>query len=335
MRFHGLMMVRDEADILAETLTHLLTWIDAIYVQDLGSTDETWEIVQDFARRDRRVVPFESRPLIFSDSLRGLLFENYRERFATGDWVLRVDADEFYHVTPPEFVRTRLRRGETCVYLQWYYFRLTSLEVEDYESGRVDIERDRQRPIAERRCWYKLPDYAEPRMFRYRPNIRWSLTPFPYHAGYVARQRLPIRHYPHRDPLQMQRRYRLRAAMMQLQAEAGPHWRSSDWREDVLAIDSTTGAAMEQNLAGRGLAAARGHTAGELYQWQPGQPLPEINTTDHLARGMKRLAQRLIHPCALPLLDRLRPPFPHDFRPQLIPESVQAELRAADHAASR
>jgi len=58
------MMVRDEEDILPQTLAHILTWCDALYVYDLGSTDRTWEIVQDFAKRDSRIVPYGRRPTI-------------------------------------------------------------------------------------------------------------------------------------------------------------------------------------------------------------------------------------------------------------------------------
>ena len=43
-RFHALLPVRDEADIIGQSLRHMLTWVDAIYVFDNGSVDDTWEI---------------------------------------------------------------------------------------------------------------------------------------------------------------------------------------------------------------------------------------------------------------------------------------------------
>ena len=66
MKFHCLLPVRDEADVIAQCLRHALTWADAIYVFDTGSVDETWEIVQDFAARDKRVVPIRKEPVYFS-----------------------------------------------------------------------------------------------------------------------------------------------------------------------------------------------------------------------------------------------------------------------------
>src|SRR5687767_11349386 len=124
MAFRGMMLLRDEQDVIGQCLDHLLTWIDALYILDLGSTDRTWEIVQDYAGRDKRVIPFEHRPILYSDNMRGYIFHHVREQFVPGDWVMKIDADEFYHVPPPQFVRERLRAGDTAVHLQWYFFRL-------------------------------------------------------------------------------------------------------------------------------------------------------------------------------------------------------------------
>ena len=152
-----------------------------------------------------------------------------------------------------------------------YYFRLTTKEVEDYETGKIVLAADRRRPVSDRRRYYKIPDYAEPRMFRYRESMKWPASrTIPFNAGCPARERIPIRHYPHRDPEQMRKRYRLRAAMMKLNAGAGPHWKLEDWQKDVLEFDPQTGAAQERTRATKGLAAAEGHTAGPLHFWQSG-----------------------------------------------------------------
>jgi len=106
MLFVCLLPVRDDADIIGQCLQRLLTWADAIYVFDTGSVDDTWEIVQDFAAKDKRVMPLKKDPVYFSETrLRGWLFHQARQKMRTGDWFLRVDADEFHHVLPPEFVK--------------------------------------------------------------------------------------------------------------------------------------------------------------------------------------------------------------------------------------
>src|ERR1700761_7029213 len=162
MRFHCLLPVRDEGDVIGECLSHMLKWADAIYVFDTGSLDDTWEIVQDFAVRDRRVVPLRQAPVYFSEvRLRGWMFHQARRDMRNGDWFLRVDADEFHHIPPPEFVKTRLRRHETIAWHQYYDFRFTASELKAWEAGREGLV-DRKRPVVERRRHYTLSVYSEP-----------------------------------------------------------------------------------------------------------------------------------------------------------------------------
>lgn len=314
MRFHGMMLLRDEEDIIAQNLDHLLTWIDALYVFDLGSTDRTWDIVQDYARRDSRIVPYLHRPTVYSDGLRCVLFDRYRDRFAPGDWIMKIDSDEFYHIAPPQFVRERVRPGETAVHLMWYFFRLTAPEVAAYESGAVDEAADRARPIAERRRFYQIPRYAEPRMFRYRRAMQWpSHVSMPFNVGFVSREQIPIRHYPHRDPTQMVRRYHLRSLTMKIHPTAtGDHWKLDDWRKDVFDPDAANSSRREGVAHLDGLSDA-------LREWAPGTELPDPRPRGHLPGPGTRLVQRLVHPLLLPLLDRRRPRYDKSFQPAAMP----------------
>lgn len=314
MKFVCLLPVRDEADIIGQCLDALLTWADAVYVFDTGSVDQTWEIVQDAAARDRRVKPVRKEPVYFSETkLRGYLFDVARQELRSGDWFLRVDADEFHHVAPPEFVRTRLRACETIVYHQYYDFQLTAAEVADWERGAESLA-DRARPVADRRRHYRVSVYAEPRLCRYRRTMRWPVgVSFPFNAGFVARERLPIRHYPHRDPAQLQRRCRLRAVMMADASNrrnwAQPeqhHWAEEDWRKFVVPADAV-----------------------DLLHWAPGTELPEVRQLNHLAPMRRRMVQRLVHTVGLPVLDRLRAGFSPADRPQPITADVQARLVSA------
>ncbi|MCL2647961.1 MAG: hypothetical protein FWD61_13270 [Phycisphaerales bacterium] len=227
-----------------------------------------------------------------------------------GDWVLRLDADEIYHVHPPIFVRERMRPLETAVMGQWYHFRITWDEVKAYESGQVDVAADRKRPITDRRRYYRLPIYAEPRMFRYRRGMQWpETTSAPFNAGYVARERLPIRHYSHRDPLQMIQRFRLRSTMMKIYVGTGDHWKVEDWRKGI--IDAQAKTAVAENV---------------LHYWQPGTPLPEVPLHNHLPGMIKRMAQRMVHPLLLPLLDSCRPRFNPAHTPRSISEDVNEQI---------
>jgi glycosyltransferase involved in cell wall biosynthesis len=315
-RFHALLPVRDEADILAQSLRHMLEWADSIYIFDTGSVDETWDVVQDFASKDKRIVPLGKDPVFFSEiRLRGWMFNEARRNMRTGDWFLRVDADEFHHVPPPEFVRTRMRPHETIAFHQYYDFCLTESEVKAWEAGKETIA-DQNRPIEERRRWFTPSLYSEPRLCRYRDTMQWPRTvSFPYNAGFQAQERLPIRHYPHRDPVQLERRCRLRAIMMADQANrldwTRPelhHWAQREWRKFIMADNSPT-----------------------LQFWKPGAELPQFHFANHLAPPTKRAAQRLVHAFCLPVLDRLRPGWPEGAYPQKISENVvrmlEQELR--------
>lgn len=278
-----------------------MTWADAIYVFDTGSLDESWEIVQQFAAAERRVIPLRKDSVFFSDKrLRGWMFHQARKRMRQGDWFLRVDADEFHHLPPPEFVKTRMRKHETVAYHQYYDFRLTSHEVEGWEAGKETLA-DRIRPIQERRRWFTPSVYTEPRLCRYRDSMQWpEMVSFPYNAGYLAVERLPIRHYPHRDPAQLERRCRLRTIMMaEPENTCVRHWALSNWREHIAADGSP-----------------------DLHYWKPGTNLPEFHFTNHLAPIYKRAVQRVTHAYFLPILDQFRAGYPDAAYPRRIPDEL-------------
>lgn len=323
MRFHGLMLLRDEGDVIVETLEHLLGWIDSLHIYDLGSTDNTWDIVQEFARKDKRVNPVICRPTVYNDNLRCWLFHRVRQTFTPGDWVMKVDGDEIYHVPPPQFVRERCAPLDSAVHLQWYFFRLTTQEADAYASGKLDTAADRKRSITDRRRYYKISQYAEPRMFKYRRSMQWpENSSFPFNAGFVSKERIPIRHYPHRDPAQLQRRYRLRAAMMKRNAHAGGHWKLEDWRKELVDEKGVAASA----TSGEGIGKFSEIDSGPLYYWAPGTELREQPLHNHVPALHKRLVQRAIHPLLLPVLDARRPAYNPAFEPVIIPDDENRQI---------
>lgn len=310
-QFICILPVRDEADIVGQCLQHALQWADGIFVFDTGSVDNTWEIVQDFAARDKRVVTIRKEPVYFSETrLRGYMFHVARQQMNDGDWFLRVDADEFHQISPPEFVKDCMRNHETVAYHQYYDFRLLQSEVEAWNRGEETLA-DRKRPIEERRRYYTISEYSEPRLCRYRSTMQWPPTvSFPFNAGFVARERLPIRHYPHRDPIQLARRCRLRAIMMADEENRKNwtidfhYWQEGEWEKFVTP----------DNFPG-------------LKYWQPETELPLLHQRNHLLPLHVRAVQRFIHAFCLPMLDRQREGFPADGKPQSITTNVVRELQ--------
>jgi hypothetical protein len=305
-RFHALLVVRDEADVICQSVTAALRWADAIYTYDTGSTDGTWELLQQMSRTDPRVVLYRRESVWFRNDLRALLFNEYRSRATGGDWFATLDADEFYHVPPPQFVEEHLRTCETAVCYQLYDFKLTQQEASALGTL-ADITCERTKPIHLRRRHYAALTYTEPRLFRYRPTMQWVPPKAPFNLGYISKDRIPIRHYSSRDPVQMETKYRIRMRMRpHVGYSASPHWQVTDWR--TLLVDESDAA---------------------IEYWKPGSDLRSVCLTNHLAPLPKRVLQRIVHFGALPLFDRFRPPFPVDFKPEAIPPETDEELRAS------
>lgn len=312
MAFHGLLVIRDECDIIDETLRHVLTWADSVYVLDTGSTDGTWEIVNELAAQDRRLVPVLTRPVYWHLGLRAMLFDRFRDRFRRGDWIVRLDADEMYHIPPPEFARTRIGRGEGRIRSLMFEFVLTRSMV---EAERREPAAD-HRSIVDRRRVYYLDPHPEVRMFRYRPSMRW--TPDrdgPFDEGLMAFERIPIRHYRCRDEAQVRKRCALRTRMRRGQPVNQPghtfapvtHWAEDDWEYWVWPDEQP-----------------------RLRVWEPGTDLPEVRSPK-LARGTwAYLRSQMKYGLGWPAIaDRFRARFPGEFEPEGISAEIQAELAAA------
>src|ERR1700751_529863 len=55
LKIHALCLVKNEVDVLQESLISALNWCDQIYIFDNGSNDGTWELVQKLARQHMQI----------------------------------------------------------------------------------------------------------------------------------------------------------------------------------------------------------------------------------------------------------------------------------------
>jgi glycosyltransferase involved in cell wall biosynthesis len=94
MRLAGLMLVRDEADVLAVNLRHHLGVVDDLFVVDNGSSDETPAILRRFARRYPQVRWTTETGEYLQSKILTTLAQDARMEGA--DWVVSIDADEFW-----------------------------------------------------------------------------------------------------------------------------------------------------------------------------------------------------------------------------------------------
>jgi hypothetical protein len=150
-----------------------------------GSTDGTWELAQQMAREDSRLILYRHESVYFRNDLRTVLLNEYRNCPEAGDWLAMVGAAEFYDISPPEFVYTRPHKCETAVSDKRYDCKannqasLRLREPSTLSDERKLSTRDGQR------C-HSLPTYSKRRLFEYRSTMHWVPPRVPYDLGFTA-----------------------------------------------------------------------------------------------------------------------------------------------------
>ena len=217
-------VIKNEADIIANTLQEASLWADKIYVYDNGSTDNTWDIIQSL--KSNIIIPWKSDPKPFCESLRGEIFQEFRKNSKHGDWWCRLDSDEYYIKNPRDF----LQKVPFYTHVVWglaieYYLTQTDLNALDFEL-----------PINEllKTIRYYKTQNSEHRFFRYRSRLEWPAgEPWPRHMGAVSKQRIPYKHYKYRSPDQALTRVETRHKAIQNGFDTEAHyWNKAAWNAD-------------------------------------------------------------------------------------------------------
>jgi hypothetical protein len=206
MRIHALSLVKNECDIVEQSLIAAATWADAIYVYDNGSEDGTWQIIRELAAADHRIVPYKQEARPYSQALRKDLFEVYRERGAPGDWWCQLDADEFYIDDPRSFLAVVPEPYDEVWSASFeYYFtdRDAARYVEDPGAYADDV------PVAEK-CRYFINNHSEPRFFRDTERLEWWEGGWPDRLGPAYTGRIRLKHFQYRSPEQIEKRIKTR-----------------------------------------------------------------------------------------------------------------------------
>ncbi|MDX9750664.1 MAG: glycosyltransferase family 2 protein [Flavobacteriales bacterium] len=278
MRVFSISVTKNEADVIEANLLDALRWSTAIFVMDNGSTDGTWEIVQQVAARHPAVVAWKQWDTPFLEGLRGHVFNAFRDRAMPGDWwCLRLDSDEF-HIGDPRTVLARVPAHHHVVCKDSIEYRITREDADEHVfTGRFIDDRDKIR--------YYLPlTWREVRFFRHRPRLTWDeRLPFPRHIGIVARELVPVRHYKFRSPRQLARRSAARQRIVDdaVAAHGADHPGLGPWRKM---------AAHELNDHGR-------YYARKDLLFDDGTVPPPVRGTmnAHRNKWYARLAMRALH----------------------------------------
>ena len=72
MRIFGIMLVKDEAETIRYTLEDACRWIDRVFILDNGSSDGTWDIVNELA--GPQIVPWRQNFRDYSNAFRVEVF---------------------------------------------------------------------------------------------------------------------------------------------------------------------------------------------------------------------------------------------------------------------
>ena len=289
MKIHGLCVVKNEEDIIEETLRAAARWCDSIYVLDNGSTDGTWKKVQALARELPAVVPFKQDPRPFNDAIRNEILRHHAARATPADWWCILDADEFYIDDPRSFLGKIPGRYQ-AVWMQLYVYLFTDKDLATYRQYPKLFD---SLPIEERLRHYVLGDYSELRFFRHSDARAW-VPGGDLHPIYPLRIRM--KHFAYRSPDQIRKRLETRREPM-LRGEF-LHEKRANWVMNGRIVPGPAQASdLRQSWEERIKLSSRchfdrqdGRYAEEDSAWRPPQP---PGWTVRLASHARSLLRRL------------------------------------------
>jgi hypothetical protein len=206
MKLNAICIIRNEVDIIAETLDYALKFCDVIYVFDNASTDGSWEVICAKVALDSRIVVVARTDEVYRNQFRNRVYNMFNHTFSASDWWYILDADEMLIEDPRPMLLKATHRNKNQVRVWQAQFYFTDKDLAVYENE------DKLLPVAQRRRYYRI-NWREPRFFRNFPDKKWSenisgkVPPFCNTLCYSS----PIcRHYAQRTPEQIKMRHEIR-----------------------------------------------------------------------------------------------------------------------------
>jgi hypothetical protein len=214
----GVAMVRDEADIVTNTLIHMADEVDQLLVADNGSTDGTREILAELTRILPLTVVDDPDPAYYQAVKMTRLAE--QAAAAGAEWVVAFDADECWY--GPDRISTVLAgcAADVATAALTNHFR-TAVDVDDPNPYRSMVWRAPQ-PVP----LVKVAVRWRPGAQLHQGNHGVTLPGVP---PLVAQGALSIRHFPVRSAAQFYRKSVNGAAAYAattLPEHEGAHWRA-------------------------------------------------------------------------------------------------------------
>lgn len=216
MKIHSLCIVKNEDDVIEETLIKATRWSDFIYIFDNGSTDLTWKKVLNLSQKYSQIIPFKQDGCTFDDSLRLQIFNEYKQRFSSGDWICRLDADEIYIDNPRLFLAKIPPKYDIVLATMFTYY----FTDKDFKKYAKNTDLYLNKISVEDRCKYYQNNELEIRFFKYDQNLIWlqrkecliksDYRDWPRGLKNVFPIKIWLKNYRYRSPSQIQKRIDLR-----------------------------------------------------------------------------------------------------------------------------
>ena len=226
MKIYAICLAKNEVDIIEHCLSQASIWAEKIIVYDNGSTDGTWELVQQLAAENPAIIAWKQDGRPFNNYMRGEAFEAYRHLARQGDWwCFRLDADELYpHDPRPHLLATPAHYH--IVVKESIEYVLTHEDLAEYDFTQLlPVQFDLIRH-------YVPHSYSEVRFFRHRDGLYWKVgATMPRFLGIISPQRIKVQHYQYRSIPQLQCRLEVRA---EARRHGHPNWQvvdEGDWRK--------------------------------------------------------------------------------------------------------
>ena len=168
MKLNAICIIKNEVDIILETLNNALRFCDTIYVFDNGSTDGSWELIYQKSLNDYRIVIAAHTDEIYRNQFRNRVYNMFHHLFSASDWWYILDADEMLTEDPrPMLIKAMQRnKDQMRVWQAQFYFTDKDLAVYDQEDKALEVSK--------RRRYYRI-NWREPRFFRNSPSKKWKV----------------------------------------------------------------------------------------------------------------------------------------------------------------
>lgn len=287
MKIHSVCLIKNEADIITQTLSSAVKWCDFIYVYDNGSTDGTWEKVLELAKDYKQIVPYKQESKPYNDSLRSEAFNHYRANSSEGDWWCLLDADEIY-IDDPQIFLSKIPQKYQVVWAASFQYYFTDKDLVLYNQNPSLYADDV--PVEEK-CHYYINNWSEARFFKYRKNLVWNKYEYPNSPGASYSVRIRLKHFQYRSPQQIQKRLDTRLQAM----SNGIFWHEVQANWKAIVEQSKTSSEQNENYFPPSWKERVVEASKLLYDVHDGRYIVDENALPKITTIRPSLSKRIIN----------------------------------------